>query len=64
MSKTINCPKCQKETSVDINRAVDEDAEVYVCQHCGFVFRYVHNPQYSKSTIWSQESTASNSSQK
>lgn len=48
MATTIKCPKCHKDTIIDIAKAVDADAEVYVCNHCKYVFRYVHNPQYAK----------------
>ena len=40
MMKTVNCPKCGKEVVIDIARAVDEDGEEFVCDHCGYHFRY------------------------
>lgn len=41
--KTIQCPRCKEEVSVDIRRAVDEHGEVFVYSHCGFQFRYAPN---------------------
>lgn len=38
----INCPKCKKETEINLSKAVDADAEVFKCQHCGYKFRYTH----------------------
>ena len=38
----VKCVKCGKETEIDIAKAVDEDAEVFRCQHCGFKFMYTH----------------------
>ena len=37
----INCPKCGKETEFKLHDAVDELGEVFKCQHCGYLFRYV-----------------------
>lgn len=39
--KTIKCPKCGKETEINIAHSVSEDGEVHRCQHCGYHFRYV-----------------------
>lgn len=37
----INCPKCGKETEFTLMYdAMDEEGEVYKCNHCGFHFRY------------------------
>ena len=36
----INCPKCHQETSFFLSDAVDEDGEVFKCEHCGYEFRY------------------------
>ena len=47
MTKTIKSPKCHQDTTVDISRAIDADAEVFVCEHCKYVFRYVGKPQYA-----------------
>ena len=38
---TINCPKCKKKTSFQLNEAVDELGEVFKCEHCGWLFRFV-----------------------
>ena len=37
---TINCPKCNKKTSFQLNEAIDELGEVFRCKHCGYMFRY------------------------
>ena len=47
MAKTIKCPKCHQDTTVDISKANDADAEVLECEHCKYVFRYVGKPQYA-----------------
>jgi len=39
----INCPKCGKETIIDIRKSISEDAEVFACEHCGYHFRYVEH---------------------
>lgn len=39
----VKCPKCKKETEIDISKAVDEEGEVFSCQHCGYLFRYAPN---------------------
>lgn len=36
----IKCPKCQKEIQINVANALDEDAELYRCPHCEYVFRY------------------------
>ena len=36
----INCPKCKKETDINISDAVDEEGEVFICKHCGYHFRF------------------------
>ena len=36
----INCPKCKKETDINIMDAVDEEGEVFKCKHCGYHFRF------------------------
>lgn len=38
---TIKCPKCGKETELNIGKTIDELGEVYQCQHCQWPFRYV-----------------------
>ena len=39
--KTIICPKCGQDTSFNImSDAIDEEGEVYRCQHCGWPFHY------------------------
>ena len=37
---TIKCPKCHKEVKLDIANTIDENGEVYVCEHCNWPFRY------------------------
>ena len=37
---TIKCPKCKNEVTIDISKAVDEDAEVYHCPKCNKLFRF------------------------
>jgi len=38
---TITCPKCGQETSFNMpGDAIDEQGEVYRCQHCGWPFYY------------------------
>lgn len=39
--KKINCPKCNYPVEINIAKALDEDAETYLCPHCSFIFRYV-----------------------
>ena len=39
----INCPKCGKKTTINIEKSISEDAEVFVCEHCGYPFRYVEH---------------------
>ena len=36
----MKCIKCQRDINIDISNALDEDAEVFKCPHCGFIFRY------------------------
>ena len=39
--KTIVCPKCGQDTSFNImSDAIDEEGEVYRCQHCDWPFHY------------------------
>ena len=38
---TVFCPKCGRETSFRmLSDAIDEDGEIYRCQHCGWPFQY------------------------
>ncbi len=38
---TIKCPKCGKETAFEPERdAIDDEGEIYRCQHCGWLFHY------------------------
>ena len=37
----IKCPKCGKETSIDLSSSVSDDGEVYRCNNCNWSFRYV-----------------------
>lgn len=39
----VKCPKCKEETEIDISNAIDEEGEVFNCQHCGYPFRYAPN---------------------
>ena len=36
----VKCPKCGQDTEINIAKAVDEEGEVFKCEHCGFHFRY------------------------
>ena len=38
--KTVKCVKCGAENEMDISKALDEDGEVFRCEHCGYPFRY------------------------
>ena len=37
----IKCPKCKKETTINIAKAIDEHGEEFRCENCGYIFRYV-----------------------
>jgi predicted RNA-binding Zn-ribbon protein involved in translation (DUF1610 family) len=37
---TVKCPNCERETEINIAKAVDDEGEVFMCEHCGFTFRY------------------------
>jgi predicted RNA-binding Zn-ribbon protein involved in translation (DUF1610 family) len=38
---SIVCPKCGRTTRFDLHSdALDEDGELYRCQHCGWPFHY------------------------
>ena len=39
----IECPKCHHNVEVDISKAIDEYAEVFKCNKCGYKFRYAPN---------------------
>ena len=39
----VKCPKCHKDTEINIARAIDENGEVFRCEHCGYPFRYAKN---------------------
>ena len=39
--KQIECPKCKKLTTLNIAHTIDEEGEVFKCEHCGWPFRYV-----------------------
>ena len=41
MKKKIKCPKCKKETTINIAKAIDENGEEFKCENCGYIFRYV-----------------------
>jgi DNA-directed RNA polymerase subunit RPC12/RpoP len=36
----IKCVNCGEETEINIMNALDEDAEVFRCENCGYPFRY------------------------
>lgn len=38
--KTIKCPKCNCDVEINIAKAIDENGEVFVCEHCNYPFRY------------------------
>lgn len=38
----VKCPKCQRETEIDIAKAIDENGEVFMCEHCNYPFRYTN----------------------
>lgn len=38
----IKCPKCGAEVEINIAKAVDEHAEVYRCDNCGYKLRYTN----------------------
>ena len=38
----VKCPKCQCETEIDIAKAIDENGEVFACEHCKYPFRYAN----------------------
>lgn len=38
---TIKCPSCGTPVQIDIAKAVDELGEVFKCNNCGYLFRYV-----------------------
>ncbi len=40
----IKCPKCGKDTLINIAKAYDEEGESFACDHCQFIFRYA--PKY------------------
>jgi predicted RNA-binding Zn-ribbon protein involved in translation (DUF1610 family) len=37
---TIECPKCGENVKIDIAKAIDENGEVFRCEHCGYKIRY------------------------
>ena len=38
---TVVCPKCGQETQFDMQfDAIDDEGEIYRCQHCGWPFLY------------------------
>ena len=38
----IKCPKCKQLTTLNIARTIDEEGEVFKCEHCGWPFRYTN----------------------
>lgn len=39
--KYVKCPKCGKEVKLDVAKTIDEEGEVFKCEHCNWPFRYV-----------------------
>ena len=39
--KKIKCPKCHKEITINIAKAVDENGEEFICTNYGYIIRYV-----------------------
>lgn len=39
---TIKCPKCNKETSIDISKSINEEGEVFMCEHCKYPFWFTN----------------------
>lgn len=37
----IKCPKCGKDVEINVANACDEHGEEFICNSCGFPFRYV-----------------------
>ena len=38
----VKCPKCHHDTELNIAKAIDENGEVFLCEHCGYPFRYTN----------------------
>ena len=38
----VKCPKCKCETEINIAKAIDENGEVFMCEHCRYPFRYTN----------------------
>jgi len=36
----VKCVKCGGDVKIDISNAIDENGEVFICHHCGMIFRY------------------------
>lgn len=39
----VKCPKCNYGVEINISKAIDEYAEVFICNSCGYKFRYAPN---------------------
>ena len=39
--KVIKCPKCGKQTELNISHALTSDGEAFQCKYCKYPFRYV-----------------------
>ena len=37
---TIKCPKCGKQTSVELKDSISEDGEIFRCTYCHWPFMY------------------------
>ena len=36
----VCCPRCGSSVSIDISKAVDSEAEVFICPECRYRFRF------------------------
>lgn len=43
---TIKCPVCDNIINTNINNAIDEDGEVFICSKCKNKIRYVNRINY------------------
>jgi DNA-directed RNA polymerase subunit RPC12/RpoP len=51
--KYVKCPKCGKEVKLDVAKTIDEEGEVFKCDHCNWPFRYVQKwfPQMKEAIV-------------
>ena len=38
--KYVKCVKCGQDNEIDITKAIDEEGEVFACEHCNYPVRY------------------------